>query len=163
MRQTVAFATAVVLVELVFLGSTPGLLAQPASRPAPHSALSKSRARAANPGPHLAPLNEQERALQMLDRFTFGPRPGDLSVVVGMGADAWFEQQLNPDAVPDAALDKRLADFPGLRLPVNQLIVDYPTGQILKQIVEAKRPMPQDPTLGAVYEVLVAKYEKQQQ
>src|ERR1017187_9791228 len=43
----------------------------------------------------LVPLPERERVLQLLDRFTFGPRPGDLDRVLAMGADKWFEQQLN--------------------------------------------------------------------
>ena len=33
----------------------------------------------------LVPLTERERALQMLDRFTFGPRPGDVDRVLAMG------------------------------------------------------------------------------
>src|ERR1022692_4672703 len=34
----------------------------------------------------LVPLTERARALQLLDRFTFGPRPGDLDRVLAMGA-----------------------------------------------------------------------------
>ena len=51
------------------------------------------------------PLDQRERAVQLLDRFTFGARPGDVDHVLAMGADQWFEQQLNPDAIKDAALE----------------------------------------------------------
>ncbi|HEY0795709.1 MAG TPA: DUF1800 domain-containing protein [Acidisarcina sp.] len=129
---------------------------QPALR---HSGL-PGRSKTQNPN---IPLTDQERASQMLNRFTFGPRPGDLAAVMQVGSEAWFEQQLTPDAIPDATLTKRLADFPALNLPVAQLIADYPTNQILRAVTEGKRPMPQDPTLAAVYQVLVEKYIRQQQ
>ncbi|HEY0759955.1 MAG TPA: DUF1800 domain-containing protein [Acidisarcina sp.] len=98
----------------------------------------------------------------MLNRFTFGPRPGDLARLMQMSPEAWFEQQLTPEAIADTALGKRLGDFPALGLPVDQLVAAYPTNQILRLINDGKRPMPQDPTLHAVYEVLIAKYQRQQ-
>ena len=49
----------------------------------------------------LTPLTQRERALQLLDRFTFGPRPGEVDRVMATGADKWLEQQLNPDAIPN--------------------------------------------------------------
>ncbi|MGC1966671.1 MAG: DUF1800 family protein, partial [Candidatus Acidiferrales bacterium] len=57
-------------------------------------------------------LTRQRQALQMLNRFTFGPRPGEVDAVTKQGPDAWFEQQLNPSAIPDTALDQRLAAYP---------------------------------------------------
>jgi uncharacterized protein (DUF1800 family) len=98
----------------------------------------------------------------MLNRFTFGPRPGDVEAVVKMGPDAWFEQQLNPDSIPDPALDKRLADYPSLYLPPNELLVQFPSNQIIRQITEGKRPQPPDPVLDAAYEVLLTKYSRRQ-
>jgi uncharacterized protein (DUF1800 family) len=110
----------------------------------------------------LPPLNDQERAIQMLSRFTFGPRPGDVEAVMKMGSDAWFEQQLNPDSIPDPVLDKRLADYPSLYLPPNQLLVGFPSNQIIRQIADGKRSGPPDPVLEGAYEVLLAKYSKRQ-
>src|SRR5271156_6038309 len=108
------------------------------------------------------PLTDEERAIQMLNRFTFGPRPGDVEAVVKMGPDAWFEQQLNPDSIPDPALDKRLADYPSLYLPPNELLVQFPSNLIIRQITEGKRPQPPDPVLDAAYEVLLTKYSRRQ-
>jgi uncharacterized protein (DUF1800 family) len=110
----------------------------------------------------LPPLNDQERAIQMLSRFTFGPRPGDVEAVTKMGPDAWFEQQLNPDSIPDPVLDKRLADYPSLYLPPNQLLVEFPSNQIIRQIADGKRSSPPDPMLEGAYEVLLAKYNRRQ-
>ena len=112
------------------------------------------------PAPALAPLNDEERATQMLNRFTFGPRPGDVQAVMKMGPDAWFEQQLNPDSIPDPILDRRLADYPSLYLPPNQLLVEFPSNQVIRQTADGKRSYPPDPILDGAYEVLLAKYEK---
>ena len=64
----------------------------------------------------LTPLSQRDRSLQLLDRFTFGAKPGQLEQVIAQGPDKWFEQQLNPDAIPDGAKDKRMGDFPTLTL-----------------------------------------------
>src|ERR1700733_5117334 len=75
----------------------------------------------------LSPLDAQQRAIQMLNRFTFGPRPGEIDAVEKMGPDAWFEQQRNPQTIPDPAVDKRLADFPSLYLAPSDLLVQFPS------------------------------------
>src|ERR1700679_4022151 len=54
-------------------------------------------------------IQGQERVLHALNRFTFGPRPGDAAVVQAMGLKRWFEQQLNPATIDDSALEARLA------------------------------------------------------
>ena len=78
------------------------------------------------------------------------------------GVDAWFEKQLNPASIPDPALEKRLADYPALQLSTPQLVEEFPTNQVVRQIADGKRPMPTDPTLNAVYEVLIAKQQRKQ-
>ena len=108
------------------------------------------------------PLTERERALQLLDRFTFGPRPGDVDRVLAIGADNWFEQQLNPDAIKDPALDRRLADFPTLNMTPEQALQVFPDRGTIQQVADGKRPMPADPLLAAMYEVQVAKLRKEQ-
>lgn len=104
------------------------------------------------------PLTRQRQALQMLNRFTFGPRPGEVDAVIRQGPDAWFEQQLNPATIPDTVLDQRLAAYPSLYFPPDELLVQFPSNQIIRQIAEGKRPSPPDPILAAAYEVLVTKY-----
>ena len=61
--------------------------------------------------PASPPLTNEEKAQQILDRFTFGPRPGDVAAVTRVGWETWFEQQLNPDSIPDTDLEKRLAAY----------------------------------------------------
>jgi uncharacterized protein (DUF1800 family) len=109
----------------------------------------------------LVPLSERERALQVLDRFTFGPRPGDVDRVLAMGVDKWFEQQLNPDAIKDPALDRRLGDFPTLNMTPDQAITVFPDRGTIQQVADGKKPMPADPLLASMYEVQIAKLRRE--
>jgi uncharacterized protein (DUF1800 family) len=113
--------------------------------------------------PKTTPLTQQERAQQLLNRFTFGPRPGDLEKVLALGPDKWFEQQLNPVSIPEAAaLNRRIADYTTLTLQPEQALQLFPDGFTIRQIAEGRRPYPNDPLLIAMYEVQVAKFYKDQ-
>ena len=109
----------------------------------------------------LVPLTERERAQQLLDRFTFGARPGDVDHVLAMGADAWFAQQLNPDAIKDPVLNGRLNDFPTLNMTPEQVLTVFPDRGKIQRVADAKEPIPADPLLAAMYEVQVAKLRKE--
>ncbi|HEX4576063.1 MAG TPA: DUF1800 family protein, partial [Edaphobacter sp.] len=61
-------------------------------------------------------IQGDERVLHALNRFTFGPRPGDIAAVQAMGLKQWFEQQLNPSSIDDSALEQRLAMFPAMKM-----------------------------------------------
>ena len=74
----------------------------------------------------MPPLTERERALQILNRFSFGPRPGEVDAVMRMGWQQWFAQQLQPLSIPDPVLDQRLAAFPALSLRPAQLLAEFP-------------------------------------
>ncbi len=117
---------------------------------------SKSRP-PAKPAP-LVPLNQRERSQQLLSRFTFGPRPGDLEQVLPLTPERWFEQQLDPASIPDSVLDKRLFDYPTLNLQPDQALTLFPDRGTIQQVAEGKHPYPTDPNLAAMYEVQVFKY-----
>jgi uncharacterized protein (DUF1800 family) len=134
----------------------PLLLAAPL--PAQKKATAKPKPPAAAKPAPLIPLNPQERAQQLLNRFTFGPRPGDLEQVLAITPEKWFEQQLNPERVPDPILDKRLNDYPTLNLQPEQALQLFPDRGAIQQVAEGKRPYPADPNLAAMYEVQVNKY-----
>src|ERR1700722_18359566 len=128
----------------------------------PVHAQKKSTARpkppaAAKPVP-LVPLTQQERAQQLLNRLTFGPRPGDVEQVLALTPEKWLEQQLNPASIPDSALDKRLNDYPTLNMQPDQALLLFPDRFTLSQIADGRRPYPADPLLAAMYEVQVYKF-----
>nr|WP_309985538.1 DUF1800 domain-containing protein [Herbaspirillum seropedicae] len=99
------------LLTLALLGLLAGQL------PAAHGAA---------PTPAAAPLSEQERALHVLNRLAYGPRPGDLEEVERMGVKRYIDQQLHPERIPlPAQLQASLEALPGLQMTPAQLFVDY--------------------------------------
>lgn len=64
-------------------------------------------------------------ALHLLDRITYGPRPGDVERVARMGTAAFLERQLHPERIRDAAMARRLARFKALPLSNAQLRARY--------------------------------------
>src|SRR5271170_6818566 len=133
------------------------LLAAPSLHAQKKSTAKPKPPAAAKPVP-IIPLTQQERAQQLLNRFTFGPRPGDLEQVLALTPEKWFEQQLNPASIPDSALDKRLTEFPTLGMQPDQALTLFPDRFTLQQVAEGKRPYPADPLLASMYEVQVYKY-----
>src|SRR5205807_263543 len=77
-------------------------------------------------------MDQQKRAIHVLNRFTFGPRPGDVQRVEVIGIDKWFEQQLNPERINDSALEARLAPFRTLKMKTDELVRNFPPPQVIK-------------------------------
>ncbi|HWZ46164.1 MAG TPA: DUF1800 domain-containing protein [Candidatus Saccharimonadales bacterium] len=107
-------------------------------------------------------LTAQERALHVLQRLTFGPRPGDLEAVMATGVESWIEQQLNPAQIPDATLEGRLGPLRTLRLSPREAAQSFPSAQMIREAAEGKRAYPLDPVQFGLWEVLVDKYNEQQ-
>ncbi len=106
----------------------------------------------------LQPLTPRERVEQLLDRFTYGPRPGEIDRVLAVGADQWFQQQLDPSSVPDPTLNRRLGDLPTVSLSPAQALAVFPDRGQVAPVAEGKAPLPADPLQRAVMEVQVSKW-----
>ena len=85
---------------LIVLSGIGWLALVPAVRPAPRAE-------------HVAPADSasRARALHLLNRLTYGPRPGDVDRVAAMGVDRFIDQQLRPDQIADQELARRLRRF----------------------------------------------------
>jgi uncharacterized protein (DUF1800 family) len=125
----------------------------------PGAAQNRAQKTPARPRPEASQptLDPRERALQMLNRFTYGARPGDLERVLAIGPQAWFEQQLNPSTINDDALNRRLAPYLTLNLPPTKSLDIFPDRGTVQQVADGKRPMPTDPLGIAVFEVQLYK------
>jgi uncharacterized protein (DUF1800 family) len=108
-------------------------------------------------------MDARQRALHLLNRLTFGPRPGDVDRVATMGVDQWIEQQLHPEKIDDSALEARLEPLRTLRMDARALVENFPPPQLIKQVAEGRRSMPSDKTERAVYESQVEKYQDRQE
>ncbi len=58
-----------------------------------------------------AGLDERQAAAHLLDRFAYGPRPGDVDRVVAMGLEDWLEQQFR-GGLYDPEIERRLPRDP---------------------------------------------------
>ena len=111
--------------------------------------------------PEPAP-NEQRRAVQALNRLTFGPRPGDVQQVMAMGVERWIDLQLHPEKIPDSGVEARLAPFRTLHMSAKEIAEEFPDNQMIRQVMDGKRPMPSDPARRAVYQVQMARLEQKE-
>ena len=108
-------------------------------------------------------MDDRKRALQALNRLTFGPRPGDIDRVLAIGVDKWIDQQLHPEKIDDSALEARLAPFRTLKMDTRQIVENFPPPQMVKAVAEGKQRMPSDPARKAVYEAQLARYQARQE
>src|SRR5271170_1800603 len=105
-------------------------------------------------------IQGEQRVLHALNRFTFGPRPGDVAAVQAMGLKRWFDQQLNPSSIDDSALDERLAMFPAMKMKEAEMKWRYPSPQMLRQMIATNAPLPSDPVEHAIYADEIAFYKE---
>jgi len=97
-------------------------------------------------------IQGDDRILHALNRFTFGPKPGDLEAVRKMGLDQWFEQQLHPADLDEKDLNAKLANYPAMQWAPEDLMYRAPNNAVIRQALNGKAPMPDRGTLRAVYE-----------
>lgn len=84
-----------------------------------------------------AGLTERQAAAHVLNRFAFGPRPGEVDAVARMGIDRWFERQLGGD-LPDAKVEEELQPLSALHMATAEIVRTYPPpGLVLRQAREA--------------------------
>jgi uncharacterized protein (DUF1800 family) len=85
-------------------------------------------------------LTEDQKLLHLLNRITFGPRPGDVEHVKRMGILAFLDEQLQPDSIDDSQLESRLSVLPTQRMTSAELYQFYPPQNAVDE--RAKQPNP---------------------
>jgi uncharacterized protein (DUF1800 family) len=98
----------------------------------------KPKQDAALKGLPITELSADEAILHALNRLAYGPRPGDVERVRQMGLAKWIEQQLNPNAIDDRAVEARLEQFPTLRMSTPKLLAEYPQPKQQEKQVAAR-------------------------
>src|SRR6187551_2154023 len=85
------------------------------------------------------PLDKQ--FVHVLNRLTFGPRPGDLQQIRQAGIEKWIDQQLHPERLTEnPALEARVLPLESLSLPMWQLMEKYSQSSAMVMI---RRPASQ--------------------
>jgi len=108
-------------------------------------------------------MHGDQRILHALNRFTFGPRPGDLEAVRAMGLDAWFDQQLHPATLDESVLNARLAQYPAMQGDEQQLLYRFPSNELIRQAMNGRAAIPQDRVLNAIYQNQIDRTSARQQ
>lgn len=114
----------------------------------------------------LAALDERQ-IVHLLNRVTFGPRPGDLERVRAMGPGAYLERQLDPARIDDTTVERALAALPTLAMSIPDLLREYPrpdpatkqkleSGQMTRRDLIAMSP-PEKRSMRIVAELQAAK------
>jgi len=124
--------------------------AMPVEPPPPPTDLPMQRVNL-NTNPVAQPLPVEQRYQLVLDRFTYGPRPGDLDHLRQIGFNAWFEQQLNPWRMPDTALEAKLTRYPAMNMPLYKLMEMYPSNEMIKRAMAGKASAPSGDAAHAIY------------
>ncbi len=70
-------------------------------------------------------LGEDQQIIHLLNRLGYGPRPGDIERVENMGIEAYIEQQLRPELIPDPIVDDKLAGLTSLNLTLVEGVRAY--------------------------------------
>src|SRR6185312_12915699 len=112
----------------------------------------------------LKQIPKDQRIDQALNRLTFGPRPGDAAAVKAMGLKVWINRQLHPEQIAEnPALIEKLKTLDTLDMTGEQLVSEYPTPQMVKQMVAGQLPYPADPDKRMLIRKLVERFEKRSQ
>ena len=74
------------------------------------------------------PLSDREKVIHVLNRMSFGPRPGEVDKVVADGGwEKWVEAQLKPESIEDGAMEDELPQrYPWLKLNLQEIKAKYP-------------------------------------
>jgi uncharacterized protein (DUF1800 family) len=104
--------------------------------------------------------SDRDEIVHVLNRITFGPRPGDVEMVQKMGLHNYIEQQLHPEFIDDSAVESEVSQFELLQMSSAELTNLF--YQDVKRFVKTQKQLPangqgtvQDPpaqTQGAAQE-----------
>ena len=108
-------------------------------------------------------LANDQKILQALNRLTYGTRPGDIQEVKAMGLKKWIDRQLHPENIPEnPVLAGKLKPLDTLTMSGGELVRNYPTPQMVRQMVNGQIPFPTDPDRKRMLTKLMEKFEQRQ-
>jgi uncharacterized protein (DUF1800 family) len=154
--RTLQSPLAVLLCCALCTPSSPGYGQQTAeTRESTHTAV--------RPEYKTAQIQGNQRVIHALNRFTFGPRPGDLEAVRSIGLEKWFDRQLHPESIDQTDLNARLAQYPAMQWTTAQLLYYLPSNAVIRQATNGRVNVPDDPVLHAVYSNQIARIQERKE
>ncbi|MGH9853798.1 MAG: DUF1800 domain-containing protein, partial [Blastocatellia bacterium] len=83
-------------------------------------------------------LTEEQRVIHLLDRVSFGSRPGDVERVMKMGWEKYLDEQLHPERVSDQAAEQKLKNIESIHLSNSELAKNYPPPQVIREVLKQR-------------------------
>jgi uncharacterized protein (DUF1800 family) len=87
-------------------------------------------------------LTGDQKIIHLLNRATFGPRPGDVERVRQAGIARFLDEQLHPETVDDSELERRLTVLPTMQMSASEAFQFYPPPNVAEQRANEKNPPP---------------------
>jgi uncharacterized protein (DUF1800 family) len=121
------------LLALLIALSSPIALAQDAKN-------QKRKAKGSQTAQTNAPKNltEEQKVIHLLDRLTFGSRPGDVERVVKMGWERYLDEQLHPERISDQTADQKLKNIESVHLSNSELAKNYPPPLVIREALKQR-------------------------
>jgi len=112
------------------------------------------------PSVQVPQITADQKLDQLLNRLTFGARPGDIDRIRQLGAEGFVNQQLHPESIPEnPALEVKLAPLETLRMLPSEMVVKYPPAQQIRAMAKGNQPYPTDPETLRVVQRFIDRYK----
>ncbi len=106
---------------------------QAARAPDSMPATPEPAAMAAPRRPFTFPAADSATALHLLNRLTFGPRPGDIARVQRLGIQRWLDEQLDPARISDPVQGAVRERYAEAFAPPAELYAEYPPPNLARR------------------------------
>ncbi len=83
-------------------------------------------------------LSEEQKINHLLDRASFGSRPGDSERIMKMGWQKYLDEQLHPDRISDNVAEQKLKNLESIHLNNTELAKYYPPPQVIREALKSK-------------------------
>ena len=138
-------------------------LPTPLAVASPGSGSADQKQTESRPAYQSSQLQGDDRILHALNRFTFGPRSGDLAGVRAVGLEKWFDRELHPASIDQSDLNTRLAKFPAMQWGTQDLLYRLPSNALVRQAMAGQVPIPQSGILHAIYENQIYRFQEKKE
>jgi uncharacterized protein (DUF1800 family) len=83
-------------------------------------------------------LTEEQKATHLLDRITFGARPGDVERVMKLGWEKYLDEQLRPERISDQLAEQRLKNIESIHMSSAELAENYARPQVIQRVLKER-------------------------
>ncbi len=80
-----------------------------------------------------ASLNQEQKVVHFLNRTSFGPALADAERAARIGLNAYLDEQLAPERIPDGAVEEKIAGLKTMRLNSRELSDLYPPAKVAQE------------------------------